>query len=135
MSETANVKVTVTIENNLPEASKELEYALKQWANYAGGEMVNLTHREQPKNGGRGTPVDTGRLRNSMSYATSEDNRTVYVGTNVEYALYVEEGSSRADYGLGKGVGAHMLRNSVTDVQDDAAEFLKEALEENKQSP
>jgi phage gpG-like protein len=124
MSETANVKVTVTIENNLPEASKELEYALKQWANYAGGEMVNLTHREQPKNGGRGTPVDTGRLRNSMSYATSEDNRTVYVGTNVEYAPYVEEGArGRA--------GAHMLRNAVMDVQDDSEAFLRQVLEDN----
>lgn len=38
-------------------------------------------------------PVDTGRLRNSISHATDED--TAYIGTNVEYAPYVELGTSR----------------------------------------
>lgn len=113
--------ITVTIESNLPEANKALEYALKQWANYSGGEMVNLTHRDKEDGG---TPVDTGRLRNSMSYATSEDNKTVYVGTNVEYAPYVEEGARGRD-------GAHMLRNAVMDVQDDSEAFLKQVLEDN----
>ncbi len=64
-------------------------------------------------------PVDTGRLRNSITFATSTtqgaaNNRdgqsadandyathgnpesgSVYIGTNVEYAPYIEEGSSR----------------------------------------
>lgn len=120
--------ISVTIESNLPEATKGLEYALKQWAEYAGGEMVNLTTRDRFD---RGTPVDTGRLRNSMAYATDANNRTVYVGTNVEYALYVEEGSSNADYGFGKGAGAHMLRNAVMDVKDDAEAFLQRVLEDN----
>lgn len=35
--------------------------------------------------------VDTGRLRNSISHQTDED--TVYIGTNVEYAPYVEFGT------------------------------------------
>lgn len=63
-------------------------------------------------------PVDTGRLRNSITYATQSysgqgsytdqtgtsyadaaakakpEDRTVYVGTNVEYARYVENGDS-----------------------------------------
>jgi len=38
-------------------------------------------------------PVDTGRLRNSISHAT-DDTRAV-IGTNVEYAPYVELGTSR----------------------------------------
>lgn len=38
-------------------------------------------------------PVDTGRLRNSISHATEGD--AVYIGTNVEYAPYVELGTSR----------------------------------------
>lgn len=36
-------------------------------------------------------PVDTGRLRNSISHATS--GNTAYIGTNVEYAPYVELGT------------------------------------------
>lgn len=38
-------------------------------------------------------PVDTGRLRNSITHETDSD--TVYVGTNVEYASYVELGTHR----------------------------------------
>lgn len=40
-------------------------------------------------------PVDTGRLRNSISHAVDEKEKTVYIGTNVEYAPYVELGTSR----------------------------------------
>lgn len=36
-------------------------------------------------------PVDTGRLRNSISHAVQGD--TVYIGTNVEYGPYVEFGT------------------------------------------
>ena len=38
-------------------------------------------------------PVDTGRLRNSISHDTDKD--TAYIGTNVEYAPYVELGTSK----------------------------------------
>lgn len=38
-------------------------------------------------------PVDTGRLRNSISHA--RDDNAAYIGTNVEYAPYVELGTSR----------------------------------------
>lgn len=40
-------------------------------------------------------PVDTGRLRNSISHAVDENTKTVYIGTNVEYAPYVEKGTSK----------------------------------------
>lgn len=38
-------------------------------------------------------PVDTGSLRNSISHKVVEDEKTVYVGTNQEYAPYVELGT------------------------------------------
>lgn len=38
-------------------------------------------------------PVDTGRLRSSITHET--DKNTAYIGTNVEYAPYVEMGTSR----------------------------------------
>jgi len=40
-------------------------------------------------------PVDTGRLRNSISHAVDENEKAVYIGTNVEYAPYVEMGTSK----------------------------------------
>ena len=38
-------------------------------------------------------PVDTGRLRNSISHAVSEDEMAAYVGSNTSYAPYVELGT------------------------------------------
>jgi HK97 gp10 family phage protein len=38
-------------------------------------------------------PVDTGRLRNSISHEV--DGQEVYIGSNVEYAPYVELGTSK----------------------------------------
>lgn len=37
--------------------------------------------------------IRTGRLKNSISHAV--DDRDVYIGTNLEYASYVELGTSR----------------------------------------
>lgn len=53
----------------------------------------------------RKTPVDTGRLRNSITYAVDGDS--VYIGSNVEYAPFVELGTSRMD-------GFHMLQDAAT---------------------
>ena len=39
-------------------------------------------------------PVDTGRLRNSLTH--TRDDNAAYIGTNVEYAAYVELGTSKS---------------------------------------
>ena len=62
-----------------------------------------------------GCPVDTGRLKNSISYATIDKvgggdspkapvkEGEVVIGTNVDYAVYVEHGTGiYADTGLGR---------------------------------
>lgn len=38
-------------------------------------------------------PVDTGNLRNSITHKIDESDGAVYIGTNVEYAQYVELGT------------------------------------------
>lgn len=38
-------------------------------------------------------PVDIGTLRQSISHSVAESEQTVYIGTNVEYAPYVEAGT------------------------------------------
>lgn len=58
------------------------------------------------------TPVDTGRLRNSITNAVATDEKAVYIGTNVEYAPYVELGArGRA--------GVHMLQRAATEHKDE----------------
>ena len=54
-------------------------------------------------------PVDTGRLRNSISHTVREDEQAAYIGTNVEYAPHVELGTvrQRAQPYLGPAVADH----------------------------
>lgn len=40
-------------------------------------------------------PVDTGRLRGSISHTVDENELAAYIGTNVEYAPYVELGTGK----------------------------------------
>lgn len=39
------------------------------------------------------TPVDTGNLRSSLDHKVDESQKAVHIGTNVEYASYVEKGT------------------------------------------
>ena len=40
-------------------------------------------------------PVNTGKLRNSITNEVRSSEKAVYIGTNVEYAAYVELGTTR----------------------------------------
>lgn len=40
-------------------------------------------------------PVDTGNLRNSIAHKVVSDENAVYIGTNNEYAAYVELGTGK----------------------------------------
>ena len=40
-------------------------------------------------------PVDTGNLRNSITHEVVQSEKAVHIGTNVEYAAYVELGTVR----------------------------------------
>ena len=37
--------------------------------------------------------IDTGNLRNSITHAVDADDKAVLIGTNVEYGIYVHEGT------------------------------------------
>lgn len=59
-----------------------------------GLEMCGLTAEGYAKeNITANKSVDTGTLRNSITHQVVEDERTVYIGTDVEYAPYVELGT------------------------------------------
>lgn len=51
-------------------------------------------------------PVDTGNLKNSIDYKVDEKSLSVTIGTNVEYAPYVEFGTGeKAESGKGRKGG------------------------------
>ena len=81
-------------------------------------------------------PVDTGRLRNSISHQVDDSENAVYIGTNVSYAPYVE---------LATGIYADGGRPDPWVYQDDngnwhwtrgnpAQPFLKPAVADHKQT-
>lgn len=67
-------------------------------------------------------PVDTGRLRNSITHTPGEE-QSEYIGTNVEYAHYVEMGTSRTK-------AQPYLRPAVQDHTDVYARMFKQCLNE-----
>lgn len=75
----------ITIQSNKQEILNHLPDVIE-----AALEAIGLTAEGYAKDE---CPVDTGRLRNSITHAVEGD--AVYIGTNVEYAPYVELGTSR----------------------------------------
>ena len=67
----------------------------------------------------KATPVDTGRLRNSISH--SVDGEAAYIGSNVEYAPYVELGTSRAK-------AHHMLQKAATEHSAEYKRLAEDAV-------
>lgn len=68
-------------------------------------EAIGLTAERHAK---EQCPVDTGRLRNSISHAVNVNEESAYIGTNVEYAPAVELKDSY--HRVGK---AHFLRDAA----------------------
>lgn len=65
------------------------------------------------------TAVDTGRLRNSISHTT--DNEAAYIGTNVEYAPYIELGSRGRK-------GIHFLQRAATEHSDEYKKLMEDSM-------
>lgn len=130
-----------TIDVNLTDNSKLVLEALDEnieKALIAIG-LTAETYAKLPEKAGGHMPVDTGRLKNSITYAIAGQSphvtsykadtddgkggsysgtaapdkggspRSVYIGSNVEYAAAVENGIS------GKQTGKHYLRLAITD--------------------
>ncbi len=64
--------------------------------------------------------VDTARLRNSITHAL-DGTKAVHIGTNVEYAPYIEAGTSRMK-------ARPYLRPAVEDFKDKYKEILENNL-------
>lgn len=77
--------MNVEIQDNSKEVSAEIKAALLR-----GLEKVGLVAEGYAK---KLAPVDTGNLRNSITHEVVEDENAVYIGTNTEYAAYVELGT------------------------------------------
>ena len=73
-------------------------------------------------------PVDSGRLRNSITHDVRMDEEAVYVGTAVEYAPYVEYGHLQEVGRYVPALGKRLVAPKV-----DAKPFIKPAVEDHKE--
>lgn len=78
---------TITFESHLGEFMDALEEQVEQALIAIG--MTAETHAKEL------SPVDTGRLRNSITHEVDMGGHAAIIGSNVEYAAYVELGTSR----------------------------------------
>ena len=103
--------MSYTYKDNTEEVLAAFEMAKK-----IGLEAIGLVAEGHAK---KETPVDTGRLRNSISHAT--DDEAAYIGTNVEYAPYVELGSRGRP-------GVHMLNRAATEHTDEYKRLMEDSM-------
>lgn len=103
--------MSVTIKDNTQQVLSALEKAKKK-----GLEAIGMTAEGHAK---KNTPVDTGRLRNSITHTA--DSEAAYIGTNVEYAPYVELGARGRK-------PVHMLRRAATEHTAEYKEIIESAL-------
>lgn len=107
---------SVKIEDHTEDYKKAMQEAVKvaleaigiQAEGYAKLELENSPRR-----------IDTGNLRNSITHAVATDEDAVYVGTNVEYAPYVHEGTQRMEPN-------RFLKNAVEKNQKEYQEIAKQ---------
>ena len=104
--------MSYTYKDNTDEVLSALEKAKKR-----GLEAIGLAAEGHAKK--YETAVDTGRLRNSISHAT--DDEATYIGTNVEYAPYIELGARRKD-------GLHFLQKAASNHTDEYKRLMEDSM-------
>lgn len=86
-AEGVNIKMHIEVEDFSDDIRAAIENAIERGL-MAIGETAEAYAKEI-------VPVDTGRLRNSLTYEVAADEQAVYIGSRVEYAPAVELGTSR----------------------------------------
>lgn len=69
----------------LRELDSKIEAILEAWGIQGVGAVVDIITSE--------SRVDTGAMRNSITHQVDAGDQSVYIGTNIEYAIYHELGT------------------------------------------
>lgn len=87
--------VEVSFESHLDEFEEAAQQAALRWLEAVGEDASHTAAKK--------APVDTGRLKNSISWVVEKYSNTVYIGTNVHYAKWHEFGTGTfAEKGEGR---------------------------------
>ena len=103
--------MSYTHRDNTDEVLAALKMAKKR-----GLEAIGLTAEGHAK---KETPVDTGRLRNSIAHAVEDD--AAYIGTSTSYAPFVELGARGRK-------GVHMLQRAASEHTDEYKRLIEDSM-------
>ena len=103
--------MSYTYKDNTDEVLAALKRAKKN-----GLTAIGLTAEGHAK---KETPVDTGRLRNSIAHAVESD--VAYIGTSTSYAPFVELGARGRK-------GVHMLQRAATEHADEYKQLMEDSM-------
>ena len=103
--------MSYTYKDNTDEVIAALKRAKKR-----GLEAIGLTAEGHAK---KETPVDTGRLRNSIAHAVEDD--AAYIGTSTSYAPFVELGARGRK-------GVHMLQRAASEHTDEYKRLMEDSM-------
>lgn len=106
---------TLKITDNSSKVGAELEEAVKKALTLCGTEAQSYAKKYLTEKGA----VDTGNLRNSVAYKV--EDQTMAVGTNVEYAPYIE-------YGTYKMAARPYLEPAIADNADKYRSIIRSTL-------
>lgn len=113
----SNLGVKIELTDNSDEVLAALENAIDRTLDAIGETAVGYA-QDVITEAGR---VDTGRMRREIG--SDHDNKTVVIGTNVEYAPYHELGSSRGIKPI------HFLKRAATEHTEEYKGLVKDSLE------
>ncbi|MBR0340675.1 MAG: HK97 gp10 family phage protein [Oscillospiraceae bacterium] len=103
----------VRVEDHTDEYKKAMAVAVNNALTKIGG-LIEGEAKDELENSPR--RVDTARLKNSIT--NKVDGDVVYIGTNVEYAIYVHEGTRRM-------TPNRFLRNAVERNEDQIVKIIE----------
>ena len=103
--------MSYTYRDNTDEVLAALKKAKKR-----GLEAIGLAAEGHAK---KETPVDTGRLRNSIAHAVESD--AAYIGTSTSYAPFVELGARGRK-------GVHMLQRAASEHTDEYKRLMEDSM-------
>lgn len=126
-------KVKFTVNNHTPELIKHKDELVGIALEIIGTKMADYAAMNLERNPRR---VDTGRLKNSLTHEVVPDEAMVEVGTNVEYAPYVEYGTGKYADGGGRQT-PWLFQDSKGEFHITSGmkpnHFLRDALQDHKQ--
>lgn len=111
----AQKTVAISITSNRAKVESEVTQAINRALEICGGKAETYAKKL--------CPVDTGRLRNSITH-TQQNGNTEIIGTNVEYAPYVEFGHHQEVGRFVPAIGKRLTSDYVA-----GKPYLKPAIE------